>query len=169
MYGYVFKDMDNTDYGILAPNLWQEYFNMFELHEIMRQRESKDFAEMLNRLREGKHTTEDVMKFKERIIEPNSCHDPKDVPHLFIQNAKVNEFNDRAHCAISGAKYSIKAYDGVIRAESQELRDQIMKQIPSDPRKTKLLHSMLNVAVGEKTEISLTQEQMMVRQMGLVM
>ena len=77
MYGYVFKDMDNSDYGILAPNLWQEHFNMFELHEIMRQRKSKDFAEMLNRLREGKHTTEDVMKFKERIIEPNSCHDPK--------------------------------------------------------------------------------------------
>ena len=45
--------MDNSDYGILAPNLWQEHFNMFKLHEIMRQRESKDFTEVLNRLGEG--------------------------------------------------------------------------------------------------------------------
>ena len=50
MDGYIFKDMDNNEYGILAPNLWEELFKMFELHEIMRQRESRHFAEMLNRL-----------------------------------------------------------------------------------------------------------------------
>ena len=95
------------------------------------------------------------MKFKERIIEPNSCHNAKDVPPLFIQNAKVIEFNDRAHHAISGPMYSIKAHESVIGAESQEVRAKIMKQIPSDPRKTKRLYSKLNVAVGERTEISL--------------
>ena len=30
-----------------------------------------------------------------------------------------------------------------------------MKQIPSDSRKTKQLHSILHLAVGERTEISL--------------
>ena len=59
MDAYIFKDMDNLEYGILSPNIWQELFKMFELHEIMRQRESKQFAEMLNRLREGNHTKED--------------------------------------------------------------------------------------------------------------
>ena len=49
MDGYIFKDMDNSEYGILAPNLWQQYFKMFELQEIMRQRESKVFTEILNR------------------------------------------------------------------------------------------------------------------------
>lgn len=48
MDDYIFKDL-GTEYGIPAPNLWQELFKMFELHEIMRQRESKQFAEMLNR------------------------------------------------------------------------------------------------------------------------
>ena len=155
MDGYVFKDMDNSDYSILAPNLWQEHFKMFELRKIMRQRESKHFAEMLNRLREGNHSTEDILKFKEKIIEPNHFLYPKDIPHLFIQNAKVNDFNDRAHQAISGTKYSIKAHDNVIGANSQQLRDKILKQIPSDPRKTKQLHSILNIAVRERTEISL--------------
>ena len=74
MDGYIFKDMVYSDYGILAPNLWHDHFKMFELHEIMRQRESKLFAEMLNRLREGNHIMQDILKFKERITGANSCH-----------------------------------------------------------------------------------------------
>ena len=58
-------------------------------------------------------------------------------------------------CATSSTKYSIKAYDRVIGAESQELIDKILKQIPSDPRKTRQLHSILNLATGERKEISL--------------
>ena len=73
MDGCIFKDMDNLEYGILAPNKWQELFKMFELHEIMRQRESKEFAEMLNRLREGNHSKEDIMRLKERILQPYTC------------------------------------------------------------------------------------------------
>ena len=109
---------------------------------------------MLNRLREGKHSKEDI-KFKERLIQSNYRNYPVDVPYLFLQNAKVNEFNDRAHHAISSTKYSIKAHDSVIGAQSQELRDKILKQMPSDPRKTRQLHSILNLATGERTEISL--------------
>ena len=52
-------------------------------------------------------------------------------------------------------KYSIKAHDSVIGADSQQLRDKILSQIPNDPRKTKQLHSVLQLAVGERTEISL--------------
>ena len=44
----------------------------------------------------------------------------KDAPHLFIQNEKVNEFSNAAHSALSGTKYSIRAYDSVIGADSQE-------------------------------------------------
>ena len=35
------------------------------------------------------------------------------------------------------------------------MREKILKQVPNDPRKTKQLHSILNIAVGERTEISL--------------
>ena len=37
-------------YNALATNLWQQYFQMFELTQVMRQREDKDFAEILNRI-----------------------------------------------------------------------------------------------------------------------
>ena len=48
----------------------------------------------------------------------------------------------------------IKAHDSVIGANSQQLRDNILQQIPSDPRKTRQLHGTLNLAVAERTEIS---------------
>ena len=46
----------NHGYGDLATNIWNEYFTLFELTEIMRQKDDKEFAELLNRLREGNHT-----------------------------------------------------------------------------------------------------------------
>ena len=57
MDSYVFTDVRSLNsYNSLAPNLWRKYFKMFELDEIMRQRESKMYAEILNRLCEGNHT-----------------------------------------------------------------------------------------------------------------
>ena len=41
MDSYIFEDIDDFKYGVLALNLWQQYFKMFELHEIMKQKESK--------------------------------------------------------------------------------------------------------------------------------
>ena len=56
MRSFIFTDVQCLNsYNILAPNLCKIYFKMFELDEIMQQRESKMFAEVLNRLREGKH------------------------------------------------------------------------------------------------------------------
>ena len=59
----IFKDLDD-EYGVLAPNIWKELFKMFQLKQTMRQREGKDFAELLNRLREGNQTKEDIAKLK---------------------------------------------------------------------------------------------------------
>ena len=135
---YIFKNLDNSEYAVLAPNKWQDHLNMFELEEIMRQRESKVFAEILNRLREGKHTKEDILKLKERVIKENSTDVPMDVPHLFIQNKKVNE---KVHNCATGEKFSIRAVDSVIGANSTQLHDKILNQIPDDPRKTKQLQT----------------------------
>lgn len=68
MDSYIFEDTDDFKYGVLASNLWQQYFKMFELLEIMRQKESKVFAEILNRFREGRHTENDILKLRERLF-----------------------------------------------------------------------------------------------------
>ena len=125
---------------------------MFELNEIMRQKDSKVFAELLNRLPEGNHTESDILKLKERVIQED-INNPLDAPHLLIQNAKVDEFNARAHNAARGNKFRISAQDSVIGANSPELRDKILTQIPKDPSKTKQLASQLCLPEGERTEL----------------
>ena len=52
-------------YNTLAVNIWQQYFQMFELSQVMWQREDKDLAEILNCIREGKHTDNDI-----RVLKP---------------------------------------------------------------------------------------------------
>lgn len=107
MDGYVFRDLKNLYYAVVAPNLWQQHFTMFEVNEIMGQRESKFFVELPNR--------------------------------LFIQNAKVDEFNERVHNAAIGNKHRIKVQENIIGANSAELRGKILQQIPNNSRKTKQL------------------------------
>ena len=51
MDGHIFKDLKGLDYTVLAQSLWHKLFKTFELDEIMRQRDSKLFVELLNRLR----------------------------------------------------------------------------------------------------------------------
>ena len=49
-------------------NLWS-LFTPYILEENHRQGENKEFADILNRLRIGAHTTEDIAKIKNFIIE----------------------------------------------------------------------------------------------------
>ena len=125
--GYVFNDIENSEYSILSPNLRKKYFTMYELEEIMRQRESKIFAQILNRLREGKHTEDDIAKIKEQCVNESSC--PKEAPRLFIQNAKVDEYNETVYRSSTGNKYIIMAQDSMIGANSADLRDKILRQV----------------------------------------
>ena len=130
--GYVFEDLEN-DYAPLAANLWQKHFQMFELHEIMRQRESRQFAEILNWLREGIHTENDLNILRARIIEDPDVNYPRHAPHLFIQNDRVDEFNTTVYNSAMGRKFIVKAVDGVIGAQSEELKVRLLKQVPDDP------------------------------------
>ena len=62
-----------NSYNSLATNLWRKYFKMFKLDEIMRHRESKVSADILNRFCEGNHTPSDLQKLKERCVEESEC------------------------------------------------------------------------------------------------
>ena len=82
MDSYVFTDVQCLNsYNIHVPNLWRKHFKMFELDEIMHQRESKMFAEILNRLREGNHTPSDLQKLKERCVEESESYRSTAVIH----------------------------------------------------------------------------------------
>ena len=61
---------------------------------------------------------------------------------------KVNAFNKKVYCIMSGAKYSIKAHDNSMRLENR------LKRFPyNQPNKTSQLYTVLNLAEGEGTDI----------------
>ena len=57
---------------------------MFELYDSMRQKESKVFAEILNRFREGRHTENDILKLREKLLTETDLIYLRNVPRFFL-------------------------------------------------------------------------------------
>ncbi|CAB3998263.1 ATP-dependent DNA helicase PIF1 [Paramuricea clavata] len=131
-------EYSNESYNALASNLWQQYFQMFELPQVMRQREDKDFAEILKWIREGKHTEIDIRVLKERILTLNS--ERPDYPitstHLFSTNMAVDEHNHEIFHKSTNEKVQVKGIDIILGDLSNDLKERVKKQIPNDPSKT---------------------------------
>jgi len=120
----------------------------------MRQRESRLFAQIFNRLREGKHTEEDIRILKQRLICENDPNYPHHTPHLFYQNKKVEYFNKKVYNAAQEEKFLIIASDFVIGAQSERMKETLLSRIPNDPRKTMQLASELCIAINQRAEIA---------------
>ena len=101
----------------LAWNLWKELFKMYELVDIMRQKDDLDFARLLNRLRLNETTEEDKNKLQTRIVDPDTGDYPKDALHLFAENLYVNEHNDKLLSQMPGEKVVIPCHDSVVSAK----------------------------------------------------
>ena len=59
---------NNNKYTSIAQNVWQSHLTIFELTELMRQRDDTSFAELLTRTRAGKQTEKVVSVLKNRAI-----------------------------------------------------------------------------------------------------
>ncbi|MES9882338.1 MAG: AAA family ATPase [Sedimenticola sp.] len=139
----------------LATNLWVKHFCMYELIEIMRQRDSLILAQLLNRLRENKQTREDIDMLLTRTCSSLQPDYPSTAPHLFLENARVNAWNNTIYDTAIGIKWVSKAHDIIVGNVSHELAEKIRSQIPVDPSKTMQLNSDLKLAVGLNYEICL--------------
>ena len=79
---YIFIDI-STEYGPLATNLWKKYFTIFELTEIMCQKDDDEWKQVLSKIRVCNHTSTDIKLIMTcKILEEESLK-MVDVPHLF--------------------------------------------------------------------------------------
>ena len=133
----------------LARNLWKELFTMYELVDIMRQKDNLDFAHLLNRLRLNEMTEEDKEKLQTRIVDRDSDDYPKDALHLFAENKFVNEHNNKVLNKMSGEKTVIPSHDSVVSANipAKECQNLINK-LSDDYTKTGRLMKSLTLVVG---------------------
>ena len=147
-----------SDYGALAVNIWQECFTFCELSTVMRQKEDKQFAELLNRLREGSQTEADVNHLSKRVVPKGQCIGNYEIPmstHLFMTNASVNSFNEAIYRNATGDKAVVRAIDIVVGDMKDEVKEKLLTKIPNDPTKTMGLHKDLLLAVGQNYDLTL--------------
>ena len=69
-------------------------FSLHELQEIVRQCNDPEFAQLLNRLREGNHTPDDIHEIK-GLADTDTSAWPNEYPKLYATNALVNKENDK--------------------------------------------------------------------------
>ncbi len=84
---------------------------MIELTEIIRQKNDKAFTELLNRIRTGSHTEDDIKLNQSRCIAPSNPHYPSDALHIWAENYPVNEHNQAKLETIQKQLYILKAKD----------------------------------------------------------
>ena len=143
-------------YSALASNIGTENFTLFELTEIMRQKDDREFAELLNRLREGKHSEDDVAILEQRLLKVrhHEGNYPMNMTHLFTTNASVDAHNNTLYTISKTDKAQMKAVDIVIGDVNDDLKQQMKNKIPDDPTKTMGLYSLVSVATMAKYDLT---------------
>ena len=128
----VFIDIDE-DAKALAPNSWKDHFKMYELVDIMRQKDDLKFAQLLNRLRLNEMTEEDKNDLRKRVVDRNSGEYPRDAVHLFAEKAGMYKHNENIINGIDGEKVDIPCHDTVASANiSPKKARELISQLPDD-------------------------------------
>ena len=144
---WIFNDLSHGP-QILATNLWQEHFQMYELTQIMRQRDDLHFADLLNRLRVNELTEIDRLEIYQHMVSPADSRYQKNVPHLFMENKFVDDFNDEIIEQLSGPKTTIQSHDTVVADLPKSTKERLLSRIPKDASKTANLSHSLTIAEG---------------------
>ena len=132
----------------LGQNLWKELFTMYELVDIMRQKDDLAFAQLLNRLRLNEMTEEDKQKLQTCVVDNEIDDYPKDALHLFAENFYVDQHNDTILSQLPGEKFIIPCHDIVVSSNIPAKRQQsLIDGLPKDYGKTGQLKKSLTVVV----------------------
>ena len=107
---FIFKN-NCAGYAHLASNLWQQNTMMFELTTVMRQENGGQFAQLLNRMREGNlsESDNDLLATKLIKVDSEDYAQVKDSLHLYLQNQRVDSHNLQTYLKAQTQKYDIKA------------------------------------------------------------
>ncbi|XP_060573123.1 uncharacterized protein LOC132731041 [Ruditapes philippinarum] len=145
---WIFNDL-SRDVASLSMNLWKELFLIYELSEVMRQKDDLPFADLLNRLRINSLTTEDKMVLKGCEVESSAKNYQVNSPHLFAENYYMHIFNDTLLNSSNNQKVSILCHDSVVSPKlSKDKQEEAIKRLPTDPNRTANLHCSLDIVIG---------------------
>ena len=113
---FVFE-LPNDGYAALHDPLWYQ-FKFTELTQIMRQKDDKRFAALLNRVRTNSCTEKDIRLLKSRIIAADSSDYPFESLHVYTTWKNVNKYNTKMMSTLPGTVYTLKSIDTKIDTNS---------------------------------------------------
>ena len=155
---WIFSDNESTFdslYACLAPNVWQDLFTLFELDEIMRQKDDLSFAELLCRLRTCTLTETDLQVLRSRMIKPHSQSYPKKAMHVCAKRKDVFEHNENIFNTCTSNKCVVTALDAVCGDLDIHVKNKLLEDLQGQREdKTCGLPYYLNIGEGLPYEIS---------------
>ena len=108
---YIFEEPKSGDFKLaFTINPHWEKFRIVNLEENHRQGSDKTYADVLNRIRVGEQTDEDIQKLQKRV-RPRNHADLKDPDSLWLfgKNKPVDDINTKRLLKIKGHEIKIKA------------------------------------------------------------
>ena len=105
---------------------------MIELTEIMRQKDDKQFTELLNRIRTGTQTEADIQYIKSRSITHSASNYPHDALHIWAENKPVDEYNATKLNQIPAQQYTLTATDQYPQHVSKQDIDRVLAKHRSE-------------------------------------
>ncbi|GFQ87873.1 ATP-dependent DNA helicase [Trichonephila clavata] len=120
----IFKQISGLNQ--LAPPMWH-LTQYYELNEIMRQKDDKTYAELLNRLALGELTDKDVelLKTKQTILEKV----PKSATLLYHSNHDFDLANKLRLNSIEGPLVKSQAYDSVSETAPNSSKQKVLDKV----------------------------------------
>ena len=122
---------ENNKYGLhsLSINLWTELFEIYELTEIMRQRDEYSFAQLLKRMREGLSTPDDIRTLQNQELSTDVQEDEFDCLHLFSTNNDARDYNNMCFRKCTNTKQLVYSVDVVVEAITETIQVEVKKEL----------------------------------------
>ena len=154
-----FLFQNGKDYVPGTTHLWRDLFQLIELEQNMRQKADASYARLLNHVRTGSHTYEDISMLQSRILSSDKLVKPpfSTALHLLPTVQQCNRHNNKCldDVAVNSSVYEFIAKHSVVEcgdlppgvARSGEVPTQY---IPRDDNDCAGLPHVLKLAVGAK-------------------
>ena len=134
----------------LAYNVWKEEVKLFEFDEIMRQKDEKQWAEFLNRLRESPLSGEDSAYIKEQVIEKDHAIIP-DASYITLTNERSDFYNNQWFTLSPPDQQFILKSEDIPSANAPISPEMILNNIETVSRSdVQNLAASLKLAIGQE-------------------
>ena len=112
---------DDPNPVCLHQSLWKENFYFHESKHVVRQK-NKQFAQLLNRVREAKITEHDETTLKARVTTLNHPDHFTDALHVYGTNQQADQYNATMLQKLDTAKYVIQSSDITRDRETRQVK-----------------------------------------------